>query len=65
MKPCASCPFLMKDERESLRQLTSRAPSEFWPCHEVAEFDDLTDTECQGHRDVANSISALAVEVQP
>lgn len=56
MKQCGSCPFLMEDERESLQRLISRAPSEFWPCHEAAEFDDLTDVECQGHQAFAATL---------
>lgn len=47
---CASCPFRSSAERDDLTRLTQRAPQEFWPCHEAAEFDYLTDTECKGHQ---------------
>lgn len=58
---CVSCPFRVNDnERAFLMRQTNRAPSEFWPCHEALEFDDLTDIECVGHRNVAEAANKQA-----
>lgn len=46
---CAGCPFREPGEnRTQLLEYIAADPSESWPCHESAEFDDLAPDDCQG-----------------
>ncbi len=45
---CIGCPFRSEAERQQLLRYIVKDPAEMWPCHESAEFNDLTPDDCQG-----------------
>jgi len=50
MRMCIGCPFRDRERRMTMIRFIVAAPDECWPCHESAEFDDLTPTDCAGRQ---------------
>ena len=45
---CVGCPFRSEETRAELLKYIVENPDEMWPCHESAEFNDLSPDDCQG-----------------
>lgn len=57
---CVGCPFRSPEQRAELLLYIAADPDEMWPCHESAEFNDLSPDDCQGRVIFGRRVAKLA-----